>query len=44
MNTEDAITFQILKDLSLTEKERIRIEHTFEQLNLKKRRTSFEGK
>ena len=36
MNTEDAITFQIFKDLSLTEKERIHIEHTFEQLNLKK--------
>jgi CRP-like cAMP-binding protein len=33
---EDAITFQIFKDLSLSEKERIRIENKFEQLNLKK--------
>ena len=36
MKPENTITFQIFKDLSLTEKERIRIEHTFEQLNLKK--------
>jgi CRP-like cAMP-binding protein len=33
---EDAITFQIFKDLSLSKKERIRIENKFEQLNLKK--------